>query len=72
MNNKQKLAYKLIFLLIFCRFFQKIIKSIKNLFSNIIPSSMAKCEERESLPNMSIDFSRKTVYFTEWKSAEPC
>ena len=72
MNNKQKLAYKLIFLLIFCRFFQEIIKSIKNLFSNIIPSSMTKCEERESLPTMSIDFSRKTVYFTEWKSAEPC
>ena len=62
MNNKQKLAYKLIFLLIFCHFFQKIINSIKNLFSNIVPSSMAKCEERKSLPIMSI-FSRQNCVF---------
>ena len=61
--NKQKLAYKLIVLLIFCRFFQEIIKSIKNLFSNIFPSSMAKCEERKSLPTMSIFFLQKSVFY---------
>ena len=61
--NKQKLAYKLIVLLIFCRFFQEIIKSIKNLFSNIVPSSMAKCEERKSLPTMSIFFLQKSVFY---------
>ena len=34
----------------FIVFFQKIIKRIKNLFSNIVPSSMAKWEERKRLP----------------------
>ena len=60
-NKKQKLANKLIVLPIFCHFFQKIIKSIKNLFSNIVPSSMAKCEEKcdKSLPTMSEKFSAK-------------
>ena len=59
MNNKQKLAYKLIF----CHFFQKIINSIKNLFSNIVPSSMAKCEERKSLPIMSIFSLQNCVFY---------
>ena len=63
MNNKQKVAYKLIFLLIFRHFFQKIIKSITNLFSNIVPFSLAKCEERESQPAMSIDFFPQNYVF---------
>ena len=34
--------------------FQKILKNIiKNLISNISPSSMAKCEEIKSLPTLS-------------------
>ena len=69
-NNKEKLAYKLIFLL--SSFFQKNINSIKNFFSNIVASSMAKSAKKEKvhLP-CQISF-RKTVYFTEEKSAELC
>ena len=64
-NKKQKLANKLIVLPIFCRFFQKIIKSIKNLFSNIVSSSLAKCEEskRKSLPTMSNFFPQNCVFY---------
>ena len=47
-NSKQKLAYKQIFLLSFF-FSKKNIKSIKNLSSNIVPSSMAKGARKEKV-----------------------
>ena len=62
-NNKQDLAYKLIFLL--SSFFQKNIKSIKNLFSNIVPSSVAKSARKEKVHLPCQISLRKTVYFTE-------
>ena len=58
-NNKQKLAYKLIFLLSFV--FKK-----KTSVSNIVPSSIAKCEERQSLPTMS-KFSPQNCVFHQMK-----
>ena len=42
---------------------------MKNLFSNIAPSSMVKFEERKGLPTVS-NFRRKTMYFNEQKSTE--
>ena len=40
-------------------------KSIKNLFSNIVSSSRAKCEESKtkSLPAMSIFFPQNCVFY---------
>ena len=38
-------------------------KSIKNLFSNIVSSSMAKCEEIKSLPTMSKLLPQNCVFY---------
>ena len=38
-------------------------KSIKNLFSNIVSSSMAKCEEIKSLPTMSKLSPQNCVFY---------
>ena len=62
-QTEASLLTDIIFYWYFVGFFQKIIKSIKNLFSNVVPSSMANCKERKNLPTMSIFFRQNCVFY---------
>ena len=64
-NNKQKLAYIL-------SFFKKNYKEHKEFVFKYCSFLYGRVRGKKKFTNHVKLFSRKTLYFTEWKSTEPC